>query len=199
MSELFDRTKLNLERTIQNLTTKQNEFFYSDTESLVPPGKQYSIYYTNDKSEFFFTGILNSNFVRQIQTLRPTIYEKYNVLKKPRREIYPEEISPKMTDKDYEKGTKQRFFVQLANDFKSPVLEISKSDFSKDLNLYNKIVIDWKISGLRKEVEEQNNITIDNTERNYPGFKQKVFPLQFWKPSKGSIDDIENKLSRLKK
>ena len=70
MSELFDRTKLNLERTIQNLTTKQNEFFYNDTESLVPPGKQYSVYYTNDKSEFFFTGILNSNFVRQIQTLK---------------------------------------------------------------------------------------------------------------------------------
>ena len=199
MSALFDRTKLNLERTIQNLTTKQNEFFYTDNESLVPAGKQYSIYYTNDKSEFFFTGILNSNFVRQIQTLKPTIYKKYNELKKPEREVYPEDITPKITDKDYEKGTKQRFFAQLSNDLKSPVIEISKSDFDKDLNLYNKTLLDWKISGTRKEVEEQNTIAIDDTERNYPGFKQKVSPLQFWKPSKGSIDDIENKLSRLKK
>ena len=49
------------------------------------------------------------------------------------------------------------------------------------------------------EAALRNNITIDITEINYPGFKQKVSPLQFWKPSKGSIDDIENKLSRLKK
>ena len=199
MSIIFNKTKLNLERTSQNFRTKENKFVYRDTGTFVPQDKQYSIYYTNDKQELFFTGLLNSNYVRQILKTEETNFQKYMDIKKPAREIYPEDITPEVKDKDYQNGFKLRYFIQLSNDLSSPVLEISKSDFEKDLNLYNKIIVNWKISGTRQQVEEINNNTIDNTERNYPGFKQKVFPLQFWKPSKGSIDDIENKLSRLKK
>ena len=36
MSNFFEYTKLNLERTTQNLITKKSEFIYSDNQSIVP-------------------------------------------------------------------------------------------------------------------------------------------------------------------
>ena len=52
--ELFEYTKLNLERTVQGLLTKKSEFIYTDTESAVPIDKTYSIYYLMDKRELYF-------------------------------------------------------------------------------------------------------------------------------------------------
>ena len=45
MSKQFNNILSNLERTIQNLETKDFEFVYSDTRTSVPANKQYSIYY----------------------------------------------------------------------------------------------------------------------------------------------------------
>ena len=199
MGLIFDNVKTNLERTIQNLSTNEDEFIYNDTGGKVPKDKVYSIYYTNDKRESFFTGILTNNYPRELIKTTNTSFSNYVNLKGTQREIYPDDFTSEITDDDYQSGIKTRYFAQLANDKTSPILEISESDFDKKLNLYNKTSVRWKISGTRQNVENTNTIIIKNTERNYPGFSQKVFPLQFWKPSKGSIDDIENKLSRLKK
>ena len=151
---------------------------------------------------YSFISLFNLNNVREsilAKHLIPKSLTNYLNLKGTQREIYPDDFTSEITDDDYQSGIKTRYFAQLANDKTSPILEISESDFDKKLNLYNKTSVRWKISGTRQNVENTNTIIIKNTERNYPGFSQKVFPLQFWKPSKGSIDDIENKLSRLKK
>ena len=52
-NKLFERTKLNLERTIQDLLTNKSEFIYADTKSTVPVNKTYSVYYVNDKSKLY--------------------------------------------------------------------------------------------------------------------------------------------------
>ena len=61
MSSFFEYTKLNLERTIQNLITKKSEFIYSDNQSIVPENKTYSVYYLTDKSKLYFTNLITSN------------------------------------------------------------------------------------------------------------------------------------------
>ena len=50
--------KINIERTIQGLRTKPQEFTYEQTDGFVKPDTLYSIYYTLTKSEVYLTGIL---------------------------------------------------------------------------------------------------------------------------------------------
>ena len=63
-NKLFEHTKLNLERTTQNLITQDSEFVYTDNNGTVPANKNYSVYYLTDKREIYFTGLLTSNYVR---------------------------------------------------------------------------------------------------------------------------------------
>ena len=44
-NKLFEKTKLNLERTTQGLLTKKSDFVYADNDSFVPENKTYSVYY----------------------------------------------------------------------------------------------------------------------------------------------------------
>ena len=66
--------------------------------------------------------------------------------------------------------------------------------------MFRYIVIDWKISGRKSEVIYENQVTINNISRirGNERFSRILFPLQFWRPSKNSIDDIQGKLSRRK-
>ena len=36
-------------------------------------------------------------------------------------------------------------------------------------------------------------------EKDYPGISNVLFPLQHWKPPKDSVDDLQKKLSLLRK
>ena len=70
MSNIFKYTKLNVERTIQGLLTKEAEFIYLDTGSRVPKDKTYSVYYLIDKSKHYFTNIITSKYVRQLKRIK---------------------------------------------------------------------------------------------------------------------------------
>ena len=87
MGLIFDNVKTNLERTIQNLSTNEDEFIYNDTGGKVPKDKVYSIYYTNDKRESFFTGILTNNYPRELIKTTNTSFSNYVNLKGTQREI----------------------------------------------------------------------------------------------------------------
>jgi len=199
MSAIFEYTKLNLERTIQNLKTKKFEFIYEDTETFIPKNKTYSIYYLLDKRELYFTNIITSKSVRKIIPLFPSIYSQYTKIRSSNRENYPSSYKPQLKDSDYSDGSIQRYFIQKANDKNALVYEISESDFNKNLTLYNKTSFNWVISGIKEDVRRQNTITIRNTERNFKGISKMLFPLQYWRPSKDSPVTLEKKLSLLKK
>ena len=198
MSAIFEYTKLNLERTIQNLKTKKFEFIYEDTETFIPENKTYSIYYLLDKRELYFTNIITTKTVRKIIRLFPSIYSQYTALKSIERGVYPSAITPNITDKDYTVGSITRYFAQKINVENPLVFEISESDFNQTLKLYNKTSIDWVISGIKEDVIRQNTITIKVEERRYKGISKILFPLQYWKPSKSSYEVVEKKLSLLK-
>jgi hypothetical protein len=199
MSAIFEYTKLNLERTIQNLKTKKFEFIYEDTETFIPENKTYSIYYLLDKRELYFTNIITTKNVRKIIRLFPSIYSQYTALKSIERGVYPSAITPNITDNDYTAGSITRYFAQKTNVENPLVFEISESDFNQTLKLYNKTSINWIISGIKETVIRHNTRVIKNEERIYKGISKILFPLQYWKPSKSSYTATEKKLSLLKK
>ena len=200
MSRLFEYTKLNLERTSQNLITQDSEFVYTDNNGTVPANKNYSVYYLTDKRELYFTGLLTSNYVRQLTRIKNhTLYSQYTKIRSSNRENYPSSYKPQLKDSDYSDGSIQRYFIQKANDVNSKIHEISKEDFSKNLTLYNKIMIDWTISGAKEDAVLENLENIADAEQAFKGINKILTPLQYWRPSKDTPVTLEKKLSLLKK
>ena len=199
-NKLFEKTKLNLERTTQGLLTKKSDFVYADNDSFVPENKTYSVYYLTDKSKLYFTNLLTSNYVRQLIRVKDfDLYEQYTNIKSSNREIYPLNYKVELKDDDYSTGLIQRYFIQKGNDINAKVFEISEEDYNKKLTLYNKTSFKWVISGIKEDVRRQNTITIRNAERNYKGINKILTPLQYWRPSKDTPVTLEKKLSLLKK
>ena len=200
MSDIFESIKLNLERTIQGLITKKSEFIYVDNGSFVPENKTYSAYYLTDKSKLYFTNLITSNYVRQLIRVNDfDLYEQYTAIKSTNREVYPSNITLDVTDKDYTKGVINRYFVKKANDVNAKVFEISKEDFNKDLTLYDKIKLDWIISGAKNQVIVENRIAINSGAKQFKELRKILSPLQHWRPSKDTPVTLEKKLSLLKK
>ena len=199
-NKLFEKTKLNLERTTQGLLTKKSDFVYADNDSFVPENKTYSVYYLTDKSKLYFTNLLTSNYVRQLIRVKDfDLYEQYTNIKSSNREIYPLNYKVELKDDDYSTGLIQRYFIQKGNDINAKVFEISEEDYNKKLTLYNKTSFKWVITGIKEDVRRQNTITIRNAERNYKGINKILTPLQYWRPSKATPVTLEKKLSLLKK
>ena len=199
MSDIFESIKLNLERTTQGLLTKKSNFVYADNGSIVPENKTYSAYYLTDKSKLYFTNLITSKYVRELIRVKDfDLYEQYTTIKSTNREIYPSNITLDVTDKDYTKGVINRYFVKKANDVNAKVFEISKEDFNKDLTLYDKIKLDWIISGAKNQVIVENRIAINSGAKQFKELRKILSPLQYWRPSKDTPVTLEKKLSLLK-
>ena len=193
------KIKANIERTIQGLYTKPQEFIYEQTGGFVRPGMVYSVYYTLSKKEVYLTGIKdtsNSKVIKKVNN--KTMFSKYSELKTPIRQKYPEIISVNPTESDYRIGSITRYFTQKGNNKNSDIFEISKRDFGSKNNLYKYTSFRWRISGKREEVIRDNRRTIRIQEIDYPGISKILSPLQLWKPPKNSTESLQKKLLLLK-
>ena len=199
MSEVFESMKLNLERTEQGLLANKSNFVYADNGSIVPENKTYSVYYLIDKSKLYFTNLITSNYVRQLIRIKGfDLYEQYTSIKAVEREVYPAIFTPKPTEKNYNSGFIKRYFVKKANDINASVFEISESDYNQNLTLFNKTEIVWTITGIKLNVIRKNLSVLKTREKIYKGISKMLFPLQYWKPSKGTPQPLEKKMSLLK-
>ena len=188
------------ERFIEGLITSKNEFIYQDNNGIVKPNTTYSVYYTLDKQEIYLTGLLNTNNSRVIlKQENDTNFSQYVNIGNNTRVDYPKPFSPIPSDGDYKIGEIIRYFTQQANDSSKPVFEIDKKTFNTTNSLFNYVSFTWKISGLKQDVERENQMTINRLIRDFPTITKELFPLQLWTPPKDSIEDVENKLRRLKK
>tara|TARA_Y100000361_G_C11151438_1_gene341330 strand:- start:353 stop:961 length:609 start_codon:yes stop_codon:yes gene_type:complete len=193
-------TKLSSTRVVEGLLTEQNEFIFDNTGGPVKANTRYSIYYTDDMKEIYMTGLFSTKKSKIIRRLKnQTTFKQYIDIKKPTRAPYPQSFVPKPTKEDYAFGNIRRYFVQKSNDKTQPVIEVSRKTFKTKNSLYDYIELNWLISGLKNEVGRSNLITTLNANDLFPGISVILFPLQYWKPSVNSKDDIENKLNRLKK
>jgi hypothetical protein len=193
------KIKANIERTIQGLYTKPQEFIYEQTGGFVRPGMVYSVYYTLSKKEVYLTGITDTSNSKVIKrTKGRTMFSTYSNLKSLTRQEYPEITPVNPSESDYRIGRITRYFTQKANDRNADTFEVSKEDFNKKNNLYRYTSFRWRISGKREEVIRDNRRTIRLQEINYPGISKLLFPLQLWKPPKNSTESLQKKLLLLK-
>ena len=191
--------KTNIERTIQGLTTAPREFTYRESGGFVRNNMTYSIYYTLSKDEIYLTGTTDSKNSQIIEKVNDkTMFRRYKDLTSLTRTPYPKTTPSKPSDSDYRIGEITRYFTQVANDKSKPIFEISVKDFGNQNSLYRYTEFQWRISGTREEVTVDNQTTINVLEREYNGISKKLSPLQLWKPTKDSFEDVQKKLLLLK-
>jgi hypothetical protein len=200
VKQQIQNIKTNIERTIQGLRTKLQEFTYVETGGFVKPNQLYSAYYTLGKRKRYLTGITqssNSKFIEKV--IETDDFVRYNDIKSSIRQIYPKMTPAKPSESDYRIGEITRYFTQIGNDNTKPIFEISQADFGRKNNLYRYTDFQWRLSGLKEEVMRDNQRTIDGLETTYSGINKILFPLQLWRATKNSVDDVENKLLLMKK
>ena len=187
--------KTNIERTIQGLVAKPKEFTYKETGGFVRNKMTYSIYYTLNKDEVYLTGTTDSTNSQIIEKVNDkTMFSEYKDLASLTRTPYPKTTPAKPTESDYEIGEITRYFTQVANDKTKPIFEISAKDFGNQNSLYRYTEFQWRISGTKEEVAKDNQITIYDLELEYKDISKKLFPLQLWKPTRDSYEDVQKKL-----
>tara|TARA_Y100000361_G_C11158838_1_gene345853 strand:+ start:2985 stop:3602 length:618 start_codon:yes stop_codon:yes gene_type:complete len=180
-------------------TTQTGEFFYTHGGS-VPSGLDYHIHYTNKKREVFMTGGIHNSESKIInRIINNSMFNTYSKLQNIKKQSYPSKSNPKPTESDYRIGTYKRYFAQKANNLDSELFEISQDNFEIN-NLYRYISITWKVTGLKSEVFNfnTNQVLPLSEERGNEQLLNILSPLQYWNPPKGSVDDIQEKLSRRK-
>ena len=97
----IQRIKDNVERTIQGLQTKPQEFIYERTGGFVKPNMLYSVYYTLSKKEVYLTGLkgsIDSKIIKKIKN--KTMYSEYYDLTTAKRTSYPQQKSTKPSKSD---------------------------------------------------------------------------------------------------
>ncbi|MAG28325.1 hypothetical protein CMI47_22600 [Candidatus Pacearchaeota archaeon] len=196
----IQRIKRNSERVEEGLITRFREFFYTDTNSFVKPDTIYSVYYTVNKTQVYFTGFLDSRNSRKIIKVGggKTMFEIYSKLNPTQRENYPENIQVIPTENDYLRGSITRYFAQKANDYYAVIFETTKDAYTNKSNLYRYVEFEWVISGIKSVVMTENRLIMNGINRDFPGISKLLFPLQLWRPSKNSPDYLQKKLSLVK-
>ncbi len=192
--------KINIERTVQGLRTKPQEFTYEQTKGFVKPNTLYSIYYGLNKRETYLTGISDTSNSKVIKRVKNnTLYSNYSDIKSLDRQLYPKTTLANPSESDYRIGTITRYFTKKTNEVNGKVFEITEDDFSNQNNLYDYTSFEWRISGKKLEVNRDNSATLREIQSEFPNITKTVFPLQLWIPPKNSPDDVQKKLSLLKK
>ena len=200
IKQQIQNIKTNIERTVQGLRTKPQEFIYEETGGYVKPNTVYSVYYTLNKQEIYLTGVTdtsNSKVIKRI--LNNTLFSTYVDIANTERQDYPKQTPANPSESDYRIGMITRYFTKKTNEVNAKVFEITEDDFSNQNNLYDYTSFEWRISGKKLEVSRNNSATLRDIQSNFPNITKTVFPLQLWIPPKNSSDDLQKKLSLLKK
>ena len=192
--------KQNIERTIQGLRTEKQEFIYKETSGFVKPNTIYSIYYGLNKKETYLTGVQDSSNSKIINRVKnKSLYSNYIRTQSLNRQPYPKTTPANPSESDYRIGTITRYFTKKTNEVNAKVFEITEDDFNNQNNLYDYTSFEWRISGKKLEVNRDNSATLREIQSEFPNITKTVFPLQLWIPPKNSPDDVQKKLSLLKK
>ena len=192
--------KSNYERVVQGLTTQLKQYYYIDTGGFDKPDTIYTVYYMPSKKVIYLTGTLSSSNSRQIKSLsKPTLFEEYSKLTTLSKDDYPKPIIPKPSKSDYSAGTMTRYVAVKANNPNDKIIEISEDDFNSKNSLFKYTSFIWKVSGMKTDVSIENTKTINGLIKEYFNITDLLFPLQYWKPPEASVDDVQKKLSLLKR
>ena len=179
--------------------TQLGEFRY-EHGGTVQPGLEYHIHYMNNKREVYMTEGSHTNSSKIIRKVggKKTLFKQYTNIKVSPKGKYPEITPAYPSETDYELGSFTKYFTQKANDSNALIFEISNNDFENKNNLFKFIKFDWVIYGTKEEVSRYNQAVINDVNKKLPGISRNLFPLQYWRPPKGSPDDLQKKLVLLR-
>ena len=197
----YEQITQNTERLIGNNFTSFQEFKYFDTEGFVQADLPYTIYYTNEKRKVYLTGLPSDiGSRRRIYKVNETdLFVTYQSISRAERESYPKAFKNIPTTNDYSVGEFRRYFCKKANDASSQIFEISQESYDGQSSLYSYYEIIWKISGNKNTVRNQNLVQIRILQKRVPEISRYLSPLEYWRPQANSLDDVQKKLSFLKK
>jgi len=202
---MMNKVKHNNQYVTIALYTNGNEFVYNSNEL-----DYVGWYHLYDNGDIYSQPTFDSNLSVKLKPKDNGINGEFNKINgsyfleyQKYKTISP--FLPLPTDDDYSNGSIIRYFCRKSNDLKSPITEISKTDF-QILNEYKNNFMSilhtthslrWKISGRKDDVYDSNNIRIysgvyDINKRTLVE-SEKVFPditsylsnlLQFYDSSK---------------
>ena len=180
--------------------TELGEFRYKEHGGKVQPGLDYHAHYTNTKNEVFMLGGMHNPSSKIIEKVggSKSLFKRYSELTISTKDEHPSITIPKPSKSDYRLGMFKRYFAQSLISTNADIFEVSDDDFDEQNSLYTYIEFDWRISGTKEEVLRDNQITINFVNSELPGITRKLNAINFWKPSKGSLESLEKKLSLLK-
>jgi len=181
--------------------TKIGEFAYKEHGGSVRPDLNYHIHYTNSKSEIFMLGGIHSSSTKIIEKIggSKSLFKRYGEISISSKDKYPITTLAKPSKSDYRIGTFTRYFAQSLTNTAADIFEVSEEDYDSKNNLYTYITFEWRISGAKQEIMRDNQKTINVANTELPGIFRKLSPFNFWRPSPGSLDSLQKKLTLLKK
>ena len=181
--------------------TELGEFTYKEHGGSVQPGLEYHIHYTNNKNEVFMLGGIHNPSSKIIEKVGGsiTLFKQYNDLSSTIKNPYPKITPANPSEADYRIGKIKRYFAQSSITTNADIFEVSIDGFENQNTSYKYIEFDWRISGTRDEVIRDNQVTINFVNQELPGIIRKLFTLQFWRAPKTAPENLEKKVSLLKK
>jgi len=175
--DIHERT----DRVVKGQIANKFEFVYEDGKP-VRSGTSYHIHYTKDLNEYFMTGFEHQIGTVLIYPITPiTEFGLYNSINKQSPLTIKGSITYP-TEKDYEKGSYERFFARRANDKKAPGFEVSKGNFQKS-SLYIYTSVTWFLTGTADFVYEKNQEQIEIARKSLPLIYKILNPQQFFIPN----------------
>ena len=158
--------------------TEAKEFRYKKDKISVPSGIEYHKIITKDKRivyQTFDSPRVYSQVIERLKNLTP--FEGYLKAKKgnpPKSKYFKNQIAlPKKSQ--YQKGFFTRYFLQMASDEGSPVLEVRKREYMKADATYRKIDFKWSLNGNIEKQELENIRTVENIQKTFPQIRVKVY------------------------
>ena len=183
--EIIDETIIDIhertDRAVKGQMANKFEFVYGDGKP-VRSGTSYHIHYTRDLNEYFMTGFEHQIGTVLIYPITPiTEFGIYNSINKQSPLTIKGSITYP-TEKDYEKGSYERFFARRANDKKTPGFEVSKGNFQKS-SLYIYTSLTWFLTGTADFVYDKNQEQIEMARESLPLIYKILNPQQYFIPN----------------
>jgi|18_taG_2_1085343.scaffolds.fasta_scaffold34839_2 hypothetical protein len=187
-------TQGDIERVSGPYLTRKSEFLYSDLHP-VKEGVSYYNVYTKDKRKRYVDIKL-----KLIVPMRDdSLFQRY-VIANPnvKREVYLNSHGVRIKDKDRKVGSVNRFFAEYMLDDEHQIFEIKEADYSRGTNFYNKVSLNWSLTGNKEQVKLQNEEELERADKILSGIKYLLNPLEFYEEELTKHETIQEKLSRLK-
>jgi len=188
-------TRQDVERISGPYITKRFQFIYIDFYP-VKPGKVFYIVYTKDKRKRY----LDMKLRLIIPMEDHSLFQRY-VIANPnvKREVYLKLHGIRIKDKDRKVGSVSRFFAEYILDDEHQIFEIKEADYSRDTSFYNKVSLNWFLTGNKEQVKLRNEEALEQADEILSGIKYLLNPLEFYEGEElTKYETIQEKLSRLK-